>query len=667
MRDLFPAVLLLTALLLPASPGRAQENENFEALQHHMESVIRDRFDTLFVSIGDLEQWTTRKAKLRQSLEQMFWYKRRRQEMPPAVRITHRTETPSYRLECLVLETAPGFFSTSNLYLPKNGQEPYPVVLYQCGHANKRLYKHHGAWFAPRGIAVLMMDNIEMGEMEFTHHGVYAHAWFDLYSRGFSPMAPELFNAMRNIDYICERQDLDNSRIGATGISGGGMATFFLAALDERVAASAPVSGALSTKGMVEHRLSSGQCDCLYPVNNHGIMFSEAGALVAPRPQLLCNSSEDRIFPMDSFSEMYDKMKEIYRLYGAGEALDTAIAPGGHGGKPAIRIPVYEFFLKQFLGIDTTFAEEGAIDTLPPGELVCMRDGLPIDENFTRMDEEFLPLFSYAPRPRSPEELRERSEELRRILHEEVFRYAPPDGSSLAAELGEQEIVRGRMVKTVSFDGFPGLRVRGKLSLPARSSVQAIEKLPAIILLDHRRGIPVWGNEQLLEANKWGERAVLVLETLDRGSRALENNLRSFQDDDPLHHMKRQTMICGTTLDAMAVHEVLRALEFMRSLPYVDKDRITILGKGETGINGLYASFLDETVERVILQSPPPSHRQGPCYLNVLRYTDIPEIIELMSGRVKVFGDIPLALKLAMKQAYRDNDIFTAGLKACLP
>ena len=78
-------------------------------------------------------------------------------------------------------------------------------------------------------------------------------------------------------------------------------------------------------------------------------------------------------------------------------------------------------------------------------------------------------------------------------------------------------------------------------------------RLPVILLVDHRKGIPVWGNEQPLERNQWADRAVLTVEALDRGSRALEQNLRSFTDDDLLHHMKRQAMVAGTTLESMQV------------------------------------------------------------------------------------------------------------------
>ena len=168
------------------------------------------------------------------------------------------------------------------------------------------------------------MDNIEMGEVEFTHHGVYSRAWFHWYSRGFSPLAVELLNAKRAVDYLAARPDLDRQRIGATGRSGGGMTTFFLAALDDRIKASAPVSGTLSTRGWVNQRLSMAHCDCQYPVNSHGLLYSEVGALIAPRAQLLANADADRGFPMDAFNEMVAKMGDVYRLYNASDALRTA-------------------------------------------------------------------------------------------------------------------------------------------------------------------------------------------------------------------------------------------------------------------------------------------------------------------------------------------------------
>ena len=123
----------------------------------------------------------------------------------------------------------------------------------------------------------------------------YSHAWFHWFSRGFSPLGVELLNARRILDYLCTRADIDRSRIGATGRSGGGITTFFLAAMDERVRASAPVSGTLSTVGWVKQRLSLAHCDCQHPVNSQGCYTREIGALIAPRAQLLCNADSARV------------------------------------------------------------------------------------------------------------------------------------------------------------------------------------------------------------------------------------------------------------------------------------------------------------------------------------------------------------------------------------
>ena len=624
------AVFVLVSLTLIAASQAPPQNIEFQALQAHFDRVAAARHAALFRDIATMPQWESRKSEIRRQLTRMLWHDRAWPSTPPAARVTHRTEMGAYTIENMVLETAPRVYSTANLYLPRAGSRPYPVVLYQCGHASKNQFAHHGAWFASHGIAMLVMDNIEMGEIEVTHHGVYSHAWFHWYSRGYSPLAMEIFNARRAIDYLMTRADIDAKRIGATGRSGGGMATYFLAAIDDRIKASAPVSGTLSTAGWVRHRLTSAHCDCQYPVNSHGLLYSEIGAVIAPRAQLLVNADADRGFPMDAFTEMVEKVRRIYRLYGADAVLRTAVTEGGHSDTETIRLPVASFFRKEFFGINAPVSAEGPVDRPAPESLVCFREGLPLDERLTRADEEFIP----RGRPTT-------LANLTAALQSEVFGYFPAQKAPLAPQWGEPTTAQGRTVRSVSFNSFEDLRVRALYSLPARG----VSKLPALLVVDDRKGIRVWGNEQPLERSQWGNRAVLVVETLDRGTRALEQNLRSFSDDDALHHMKRQAMVMGTTIESLQVYEILRSLELLRTLPDVDAARITVAGKFESGINGLYAALLDGKVERVVLGSPPGSHRHGPHYLGILKFTDIADVIGLMGKKVRLYGEIPDALR----------------------
>ncbi len=601
-------------------------NAEYEALQAHFDRAAEERHRRLFEGITTQAQWEQRKPKARAELMDVLWHGRKLPDTPPAAVVAHRFEQSEYTVENIVLETAPKLFATGNLYLPKRGPGPFPVVLYQCGHANKHYFKKHGAWFAQNGMAMFVMDNIEMGEIEFTHHGVYSHAWFHWYSRGFSPLAVELWNARRAVDYLASRKDLDATRIGATGRSGGGMTTFYLAAIDERIRASAPVSGTLSTHLWVKHRLTFAHCDCQFPVNRYGMFYEEVGGLIAPRPHLEVNADADVGFPMDSFNDLVGKMRHVYSLYGAADKLQTALAPGGHTDTEAIRLPVYSFFLREFLGRNAPVASEGPTEEPPNEQLVCYRGGLPLDERLSRIDEEWTPVERPA---------RSRAQ-LASLLRNEVFRYFPAQPAEPKLEWGEQSEAQGRRLRRVTFTSLDGLRVKALYSLPLKTSQG---KLPALVVADSRRGIPVWGNEQPLERNLWGDRAVLLVETIDQGSRALERNLRSFSDNDPLHHMKRQAMVMGTTIESIQVYELMRAMDLMRTFAEVDAARVSIAGRGEMGVNALYAALLDGKAGRVILHSPPASHRAGPHYLGILRYTDIAETMAV-AGDVRVFGEV---------------------------
>jgi hypothetical protein len=125
-------------------------------------------------------------------------------------------------------------------------------------------------------------------------------------------------------------------------------------------------------------------------------------------------------------------------------------------------------------------------------------------------------------------------------------------------------------------------------------------------------------------------------------------------------------MVMGTTLESMQVYELLRSLALLRSLPEVDPANVMIVGRGVTGINGAYAALLDGNVRRVVISSPPASHREGPCYLGILRFTDVPELLALMHGRVRLYGEIPSVLPAYFAAAELDRTAFVDSLDAGL-
>ena len=97
--------------------------------------------------------------------------------------------------------------------------------------------------------------------------------------------------------------------------------------------------------------------------------------------------------------------------------------------------------------------------------------------------------------------------------------------------------------------------------------------------------------------------------------------------------VERTAAWLGRTIAAMQVWDTLRAVEWVVSEEKVSAPSISIYGKGEMGIVGLYAGLFDERVKQVILNDAPGSHWQGPALLNVLRVTDIAEVAAAFAPR----------------------------------
>src|SRR5262249_32288689 len=166
-----------------------------------------------------------------------------------------------------------------NLYLPRPARGPYPAILYLCGHFRKQPREgaksecqEHGIWFATHGYVALLVDTLELGEIPGVHQGtcpgpVRVKRWWGQ-SAGYTPAGVECWNAVRAVDYLVSRPEVDPKRIGATGISGGGMATFWIAAVDDRIRAAAPVSGIGDLRYYVGEQGIDVHCDCMFCYNS---------------------------------------------------------------------------------------------------------------------------------------------------------------------------------------------------------------------------------------------------------------------------------------------------------------------------------------------------------------------------------------------------------------
>ena len=95
----------------------------------------------------------------------------------------------------------------------------------------------------------------------------------------------------------------------------------------------------------------------------------------------------------------------------------------------------------------------------------------------------------------------------------------------------------------------------------------------------------------------------------------------------------RNAMHVGHTVDSMRLWDVICAAQALAAQDGVVPERIMTVGRGVSGILGLYAAILGAPIEQVTLIDPPSSHVEGPYFLNVLRHMDLPEAAALLAPR----------------------------------
>ena len=133
---------------------------------------------------------------------------------------------------------------------------------------------------------------------------------------------------MRTIDYLESRPDVDASRIGCMGISGGGLVCSFTAAVDERIGV-AVVSGYANT--FLDSVLAMEHCiDNFVPGLVRHAEMPDLLSLIAPRPLLMESGTRDPIFPIKAFHQAHEQVRKAYALLGAEERLDTDVFEDDH-------------------------------------------------------------------------------------------------------------------------------------------------------------------------------------------------------------------------------------------------------------------------------------------------------------------------------------------------
>lgn len=328
-------------------------------LQYYHEAYLRiveaDRAaDAKWLSLKTPDEVRAHQKFLAKKMVEMIGGFPARTPLNPVV--TGVVRKDGYRVEKVYFESRPGFFVTGHVFVPDGSKfaSPYPAVLVPCGHSvNGKCYEAYGAagaMGAKLGMVVLVYDPIDQGER--LYRDIERETWSpgEEHNRvgwrcqilGWGAAQLHVWDAMRALDYLESRGDVDGSRMGVTGMSGGGTLSSYVMALDPRVKAGCP-SGYITTlrdlctaRGPQDHEQNV-QGMLSFGLNHLGYVLMRA-----PQPELL-GFSHDDFFPIIGSLETYDRARQVYGLLGVPDAVRCFSEAGGHHWYQSTRTAHFEW------------------------------------------------------------------------------------------------------------------------------------------------------------------------------------------------------------------------------------------------------------------------------------------------------------------------------------
>jgi len=597
---------------------------------------------------------------------------------PLNARVLGSFERPGYRLEKIVYESQPGLFIPANLYVPTRGRAPFPGVLFQLGHSligkAAILYQKCCQGLARLGYVVLTFDPMGQGERKdhsrdflrrfAFHDGEHTIPGRPMLLTGDTATRLMVWDAVRSLDYLASRPEVDPARLASTGNSGGGTLTMMLAAVDDRLAvaaASCPNSENVACAGFkppgavddAEQDFIGGgpagfaRWDTLYPL--------------APKPLLILVSDKDFFGTysptyISNGWEEFRKLKKVYATLGKPDHLEWYSTPLPHGLAYNMRLRIYNWFAHRLKGETKPVEREPMVapestETLWVAATGNMRRTFGSETPFTLNRRRAAGI-------RTPR----RAPDLARLLG--VKR---PPASLRATVMGR---VRSERVDVAALD-IPSTE---KVSVPAWLFLprETDTAKPLLIALEPGGRNARWAAGKLYQSLAAAGTAVCVPDV--RGIGDLEpayppGNPRRARRFHNQEDFAWASLVLGKPLLGQRVTDLLAVAAAVRKLRVAHGRRLVLAARREMTVPALFAAALDPRIDslyladglisyRSIIETEEATHTFADYLPSVLLHTDLPELAAslaprpvLLAGAVDARGDA--VVPAIVSQAYR--------------
>jgi hypothetical protein len=299
--------------------------------------------------------------------------------VPVETRSVHRE--PGLAIANLVYQPRPATFVTANLYIPDGIRGSTGAVLFLSGHLPEaRLsdeYQVVCRHLAREGLVVLAPDPVGQGERlsyweaelgaptvrrgtgEHDYAGAPALLLGDGIARYF------VHDAMRAIDLLSERPEVDPGRIGVTGNSGGGTQCCMVMVCDPRVAAAAPATFLMSRETYMDAGQAQDAEQIWKGMSALGFDHEDLLLTMVPRPVLVMAVTSD-FFPIEGTRRTVERARRLWDVAGSPRSIELYEEKGEHAYTPTMAARAAAFFGRHLgAGTGKTAKPRLAVSTAP--------------------------------------------------------------------------------------------------------------------------------------------------------------------------------------------------------------------------------------------------------------------------------------------------------------
>lgn len=547
--------------------------------------------------------WTNNKVAIRQDLIKALGL----QNIPKVNKLTliDTIDKEDHIIEKIVYEATPGLLVPALFYIPKS-PGPHPAVVHPPGHwmEDSKLassIQQFNLRLVRSGIATFCYDTLGQGERRI---GWHQHGQLAPLLVGFTSLGLMVRDTLTALDIIESRQNIDSTRLGVVGASGGAFSSIFTSVIDERIQVAA-ISSMVNThlSQIRDAAFGTGwdswvdlcnQVPGLSTIANMG----EILACIAPRKLLVANAKEDPSFPLTGAREVAAEIRLLLDHDKTSETFTYLEVPGGHGfDSPHMRTAVADFLTNELVGKKKAADELQEISfnpqwTVPhnqgtaerpqstvaiPSEGTCLPE--PVDSN--------LPVLVLA-KERANMLRRERSQldqsKLKMVL-------GPfPDSTATTVTVTNHLSFQDYHVQRLSLNTEPGITIDALLILPENWSDTPP---PVLIMLDEGGKVQALKSAVVEHARNQGW-AVLLPDLRGTG----ESATSEFEVASAAWMLDRD-LLNQRTWDTLCLVNFLSSR--YSTGQQIDKGKIFIWGEDAFGLIALLATALDKRISGVVV------------------------------------------------------------------